>query len=221
MIRAWVNEIRLAIAVNLSWGIIVPMKKTVTYFHSLSSPWAYLGWPQFRALIGKHNLDVVVRPTRIVPPNGGIPLRSRPDARQRYHEVELDRWHKRLNMPLVLRPRYYPTNNEFSARMVMAADKLKWDALALSHALLRALWSEEKDVQDPAVRVAVADMLGMNGARLLDMQDTPEIMAAWNASEKEAAERGVFGTPTYVYKDILYWGQDRLEFLDEALAGKS
>ena len=195
------------------------MKKRVFYFHSLSSPWAYMGWPRFRALIAKHDLDVVVRPTRIVPPNGGIPLRSRPDARQRYHEVELDRWRKRLNMPLVLRPRHYPTQNEFSARMVIAADKLGWDALALSHALLHALWSEEKDVMDADVRVGVANSLGMDGRTLLEMQDTPEIMAAWKASEQEAAERGVFGTPTWIYQDTLYWGQDRLDFLDEALSG--
>jgi 2-hydroxychromene-2-carboxylate isomerase len=195
------------------------MKKTVYYFHSLSSPWAYLGWPKFRALIQKHDLDVIVRPTRIVPPNGGIPLRSRPDARQRYHEVELNRWRKRLNMPLVLRPKHYPTQNEFSARMVIAADRLGWDALALSHALLHALWSEEKDVMDAAVRVAVANTLGMDGAKLLAMQDTPDIMAAWQASEQEAAARGVFGTPTWIYQDVLYWGQDRLDFLDEALSG--
>jgi len=194
------------------------VKKTVIYFHSLSSPWAYMGWPKFRDLIRKHDLDVVVRPTRIVPPNGGIPLRTRPDARQRYHEVELDRWRKRLNMPLVLRPKHYPTNNEFCARMVIAADKLGWDALALSHGLLHALWSEEKDVKEPAVRVAVAKSLGMDGERLLAMQDTPEIVAAWKASEKEAADHGVFGTPTWVYRNVLYWGQDRLDFLDEALS---
>jgi 2-hydroxychromene-2-carboxylate isomerase len=194
------------------------MKKQVFYFHSLSSPWAYLGWPKFRSLIDKHNLDVIVRPTRIVPPNGGIPLRTRPDARQRYHGIELDRWRKRLNMPLVLRPKHYPTQNEFSARMVIAADRLGWDALALSHALLHALWSEEQDVMDANVRVAVADNLGLNGAKLLEMQDTPEIMAAWKASEDEAAARGVFGTPTWIYQDTLYWGQDRLDFLDEALS---
>jgi len=82
-----------------------------------------MGWPKFQTPIRKHDLDVIVRPTRIVPPNGGIPLRSRPDARQRYHEVELERWRKWLNMPLVLRPKHYPTQNEFSARMVIAADK--------------------------------------------------------------------------------------------------
>lgn len=194
------------------------MKKSVIYFHSLSSPWAYLGGPTFHALIKKHDLDVVVRPTRIVPDNGGIPLRSRPMARQRYHEVELDRWRKRLNMPLVLRPKHYPTKNEYSARMVIAADKLGWDSLALSHALLHALWSEEKDVMDSDVRVEVADSLGMDGARLLKMQDTPEIVAAWKASELEAKAHGVFGTPTWVYNDTLYWGQDRLQFLDEALS---
>lgn len=177
-----------------------------------------MGWPKFRALIEKHDLEVIVRPTRIVPPNGGIPLRTRPDARQRYHEIELDRWRKRLNMPLVLRPRHYPTNNEFCARMVIAADRLGWNALALSHGLLHALWSEEQDVKAAAARIAVADKLGMDGRRLLELQDTPEIVAAWKASEREAAERGVFGTPTWVYRDVLYWGQDRLDFLDEDLA---
>ena len=194
------------------------MKKTVYYFHSLSSPWAYLGWPKFKAIIEKHDLNVVVRPTRVRTENGGILLRTRPQARQDYHGVELDRWRKRLNMPLVLRPKHYPTQNEFSARMVIAADRLGWDALALSHALLHALWSEELDVMDAKVRVATANKLGMDGEKLLAMQDTPEIMQAWKASEVEAAQRGIFGTPTWIYQDILYWGQDRLDFLDEALS---
>ena len=197
------------------------MKKTVYYFHSLSSPWAYMGWPKFKSLIDKHNLDVIVRPTRIVPPNGGIPLLSRPDARRHYHEVELDRWRKRLNMPLVLRPKHYPTQNEFCARMVIAADQLGWGqdkVLALSHALLHTLWSEEKDVMDAAVRVATANALGLDGAKLLSMQDTPDIMAAWKSSEQAAQARGIFGTPTWVYDDVLFWGQDRLDFLDEALS---
>ncbi len=193
-------------------------KKTVYYFHSLSSPWAYLGWPKFKALIAKHDLEVIVRPTRIRPENGGIPLLSRPLARRQYHEVELDRWRKRNNMPLVLRPKHYPTQNEFCARMVIAADRLGWDALALSHALLHALWSEELDVRNAAVRVATANRIGLDGAKLLALQDTPAIMAAWKASEDEAVARGIFGTPTWIYNDVLYWGQDRLDFLDEALS---
>ncbi|MEQ9329177.1 MAG: DsbA family protein [Rhodospirillales bacterium] len=193
------------------------MKKTVIYFHSLSSPWAYLGGPRFHALVAKHDLDVVLRPTTIVTENGGIPLLTRPDPRRSYHELELDRWRKRLDMPLVLRPKYYPSNPEFSARMVVAADQLGLDALKLSHALLHALWSEEKDVRLPEVRQAVADSLGMDGAKLVAMAEEPEIVAAWKASHDEAIEAGVFGTPTWVYEGERFWGQDRLEFLDERL----
>lgn len=195
------------------------MTKVVTYFHSLSSPWAYLGGPRFHALIRKHALQVVLRPTTIVTENGGIPLRSRPDARQSYHELELDRWRKRLGMPLVLRPRHYPTDPQYSARMVIAADRLGLDALALGHALLHALWSEEQDVLLPQVRQAVADRLGMDGARLLAMAESDEVHQAWRQSHDEAIANGVFGTPTYVYEGERFWGQDRLEFLDERLGG--
>lgn len=193
------------------------MKKTVTYFHSLSSPWAYLGGPRFHALVAKHDLDVVLRPTTIVTENGGIPLLTRPDPRRSYHELELDRWRKRLDIPLVLRPKYYPSDPQFSARMVVAADQLGLDALKLSHALLHALWSEEKDVRLPEVRQAVADSLGMDGAKLVAMAEEPAIVAAWKASHDEAIEAGIFGTPTWVYEGERFWGQDRLEFLDERL----
>ncbi|NTE88118.1 2-hydroxychromene-2-carboxylate isomerase [Agrobacterium rubi] len=192
-------------------------QQTVYYYHALSSPWAYLGWPEFKALIEKHDLNVIVRPTRIVPDNGGVPLRSRPQPRQDYHAVELDRWRKRLNMPLVLKPKHYPTNNEFSARMVIAANTLGLPALELSHGLLRALWSEEQDVTLPEVRIAVADALGLDGKTLQAMEEAPDVVQAWHDSHEEARRRGVFGTPTWIYNDVLYWGQDRLNFLDEAL----
>lgn len=194
------------------------MKRTIVYFHSLSSPWAYLGGPRFHALVKKHELDVVLRPTTIVSENGGIPLRSRPDARLSYHELELDRWRKHLDMPLVLRPKHYPSDPQFSARMVMAADSLGLDALTLSHALLHALWSQEQDVRVPEVRQRVADSLGLDGANLLEMAETPDIITRWEKSHQEAIDAGVFGTPTYVLNGERFWGQDRLEFLDRRLS---
>lgn len=194
------------------------MSREIYYFHSLSSPWAYLGGPRFHEIVRKHDLKVHLRPTTILEENGGIPLRTRPNARQEYHATELDRWRERLNMPLVPRPAHYPANPEFSARMVIAADSLGWDALRLSHALLRALWSEERDILDDTVRIAVADAEGMDGQRLFDMQDTPEIHAAWERCHAEAGKAGVFGTPTYVFQGERFWGQDRLDFLEERLA---
>jgi 2-hydroxychromene-2-carboxylate isomerase len=103
--------------------------------------------------------------------------------------------------------------------MVIAADRLGWNALALSHALLKAIWADERDVGDPATRQSVADSVGLDGERLLALQDSPEIVAAWEASHRQAIEAGVFGTPTYVLDGERFWGQDRLDFLDERLAG--
>jgi 2-hydroxychromene-2-carboxylate isomerase len=194
------------------------MSKELVYFHSLSSPWAYLGGPRFHEIVRKYDLKVIVRPTTILQENGGIPLRTRPNARQTYHELELDRWRKYLGMPLVLRPAHYPANPQYSARMVIAADTLGWDALRLSHALLRALWSEERDILDTPTRVAVAEAEGMDGTRLAEMQDSAEIMALWDQSHAEASAAGVFGTPTYLLDGERFWGQDRLEFLDRRLS---
>ena len=194
------------------------MSREIVYFHSLSSPWAYLGGPRFHEIVRKHDLKVILRPTTILEENGGIPLRTRPNARQTYHELELDRWRHHLEMPLVLRPAHYPANPEFSARMVIAADTLGWDALRLSHALLRALWSEERDILDTDTRIEIANAEGLDGARLAEMQDTREIMKRWEESHAEAGRAGVFGTPTYVLDGERFWGQDRLEFLDRRLS---
>lgn len=192
--------------------------REIVYFHSLSSPWAYLGGPRFHEIVRRFDLKVHLRPTTILEENGGIPLRTRPDARRSYHELELDRWRRQLDMPLILRPAHYPANPEFSARMVIAADTLGWDALRLSHALLRALWSEERDILDPLVRIEIAQAQEMDGARLLAVQDSDEVMALWHQSHAEAAKAGVFGTPTYVYEGERFWGQDRLDFLEERLS---
>ena len=194
------------------------MSRELVYFHSLSSPWAYLGGPRFHEIARKHDLKVIVRPATILEENGGIPVRTRPNARQTYHELELDRWRKYLDMPLVLRPAHYPANPQYSARMVIAADTLGWDALRLSHALLRALWSEERDILDTPTRVAVAEAEGMDGMRLAEMQDSAEIMTLLEQSHAEASAAGVFGTPTYVLDGERFWGQDRLEFLDLRLS---
>ena len=194
------------------------MGATIVYFHSLSSPWAYLGGPRFHDIARRHGASIVLRPVTIVTENGGIPLRTRPQPRQDYHALELDRWRHHLGMTLNLRPKHYPTDPTQSARLVIAADRRGLDGLSLSHALLRALWAEEQDTLDPAVRRRVADALGMDGAALVAAENAPDTVAAWEASRAEAVAAGVFGTPTYVLDGERFWGQDRLEFLDRALA---
>ncbi len=158
----------------------------------------------------------------VVPDNGGIPLRTRPLARQEYHALELDRWRRALGLPLNLRPRFYPPSDQRPAgRMVMAAQAGGLDAMRLSHAILRALWVEERDIAQAAVRAAIAEENGMDGAALVAAEDSATVLAEWQANNADAASRGVFGSPTFFCGDLWLWGQDRLLFLDHPLAARA
>lgn len=197
------------------------MTATIEYFHSLSSPWAYLGAQRFYAIAEKHGATIVPRPILVLQENGGIPLRTRPDARQAYHALELDRWRKHLGLPLKLAPKYYPTNPLDACYLVIAARQQGLDANLLSFRLLEALWADERDTLDPAVRQAVADEAGLDGAALLAHAASPAVLAEWQRNKEDAIALGIFGTPNYVLDGEIFWGQDRLEFLDRRLAERA
>jgi 2-hydroxychromene-2-carboxylate isomerase len=194
------------------------MSEAIRYFYSLSSPWAYLGGPRLHAIAATHGLAIEHRPITVLEENGGIKLRTRPDARQRYHALELDRWRGFLNMPLNLTPRFYPTDPKPAALMVIAARQQGADPTTLSHALLRALWAEEADYADDATLARIADANGFDGKSLLAVSRSPKVEAEWQANRAEAIALGCFGTPNYIWRGEIFWGQDRLEFLDRAIA---
>jgi 2-hydroxychromene-2-carboxylate isomerase len=149
------------------------------------------------------------------------PLRTRPEPRQDYHALELDRWSRHLGIPLKLKPRHYPPTDQTNAgRMVMAAQARGLDAMGLSHAILRALWVEDRDIADPRSRVAIAEEEGLPGEALLREESSSSVDAEWDRNSQDALKRGVFGAPTFFCGDLWIWGQDRLFFLDDYLAGK-
>ena len=196
------------------------MPELIACYYSLSSPWAYFGGPQFVALAQAHGAKIALKPfdfMEAAPKNGGVPLRTRPQARQDYHAVELDRWRRHLDMPLNLKPKFYPTNNKPAGHMVIAAQSWGLDAQSLSHALLKALWAEEKDIGDPATRITIAESLGMDGKALQAAETSDVVVGQYQANTRDALAQGVFGAPSYVWRGTLYWGQDRLAFLDRAM----
>src|SRR6185295_8601764 len=100
---------------------------------------------------------------------------------------------------------------------VIAAQASGLDAFVLSHAILRALWAEERDVSDPGVRQAIADENGYDGARLRAAETSEPVQQLYRQFSTEAEALGVFGAPTFVVDGELFWGQDRLDFVDRRL----
>ena len=101
--------------------------------------------------------------------------------------------------------------------MVIAAQERGLDAPLLSHALLRALWAEERNTADAKVRIAVADENGFPGTELHREETSERVQALYKQYSEEAEKLGVFGAPTFVLNGERFWGQDRLDFLDRAL----
>ena len=200
----------------------------VDCYYSLSSPWAYLGGPRLQDIIRRHGARLTLKPydfQAVVPRTGGVPLRTRPQPRRRYHQAELDRWRSYLGIPLVLEPKHYPQEmpadpdwNKHAGWMVIAAQDLGLDAFPLSHAILRALWAEERDISVAAVRCAIAAENGYDGASLVAAERSDRVQALYRQFSIEAENLGVFGAPTYVVGGELFWGQDRLDFVDRKLA---
>lgn len=198
------------------------MRKTVTYYLALVSPWAYLGSQHFTDLVTRYDAQVQIRPidlSEVFPKTGGLPLAKRAPARQAYRLQELERWPEARGLPLTLHPRHFPSPEQTAAHMVIAADLAGADALGLAHAMLRAVWAEERNIDDEDTLRAVADEQGLDGANLLAQAKEPEIAARRSAYSAQALEDGVFGVPSYLIDGELFWGQDRLDFVEARLKG--
>ena len=183
--------------------------KTIDYYLTPGSPWTYLGHARLVDIANKHGAAVNAKPVDfgvIFPQSGGLPLPRRAPQRQAYRLVELKRWKEHLGVPLVVQPKHFPVDSNPAAHLVCVAPPEK--RMALAGDLLAALWRDDRNLGDPAVLQEIASKHGVT-------QGNEE---QYQAFTQEALERGVFGAPTYVYRDELFWGQDRLDFLDRALA---
>jgi 2-hydroxychromene-2-carboxylate isomerase len=198
------------------------MSKTIDYFFATVSPFAYLGHDRLVALAQQHGAQIAVKPMNlgeIFPVSGGLPLSKRAPQRQAYRLVELQRWSQFLGKPINIKPRFFPVNGDLAAYWILAALETGTpQSLVLAGAVGRALWEQERDIGDSATMAAIAGECGLDVATLGARASEPDIAARYGAMTQEAIARGVFGAPTYIYQDELFWGQDRLDFLGRKLA---
>jgi 2-hydroxychromene-2-carboxylate isomerase len=191
------------------------MSQSVTYYLTPVSPWAYLGHERFAQIAKRHAVSVVVKPVDygvIFPQSGGLPLAKRAPQRQAYRLAELARWRDHLGVPLNIHPKFFPADPTQAACLIAAAPEEK--RLALAGDFLRSVWAEERNIADAAVVTEIAARHGIADAQAAIARGK----ASYESNTQEAVARQVFGAPTYVYRDELFWGQDRLDFLERALA---
>ena len=202
------------------------MGRVIEYYYALASPWSYLGNDLLRRVAAENDAridPVIIDYDPVFTATGTIPLPNRPRVRKAYRLVELARWSRFRGVPLNPEPRFYRGETEEpderqAALMVTAAKEAGLDSLALAHAISRALWAEERfPFREDELR-AIARAEGFDGEALLGAAARPETADAYELATRRAIELDVFGMPFYRLDGEPFWGQDRLEHLERALA---
>ena len=199
------------------------MAATIDYYFAAQSPWTYLGHERFLRIVRDTGAQVRVRPAdygKVFPSSGGLPLPKRAPQRQAYRMMELKRWRDQLGVKLNLEPKFFPANEVPAAKCVIALRELSRmaDAIKLAHAVLAALWTEDKDTGDPATLREIIASCGLDADLVLKASEAPGMAEKRESYTKFAIDRGVFGAPSFVIDKEIFWGQDRLDFVDRKLA---
>jgi 2-hydroxychromene-2-carboxylate isomerase len=199
------------------------MNQTVEYYFAPNSPWTYLGHQRFVELVRQAGATIGVLPIdlgRVFPVSGGLPLAKRAPQRQAYRLVELRRFSQWLNLPFTLQPRFFPVAADAAARLIIAVQQSDGTqaALRLTGAILQAVWVQERNIADAATLAALLSEQELPAQRL-DESGEPSVQDRYDANTRRAIDGGVFGAPTYVIGGELFWGQDRLDFVQRRLGG--
>jgi len=199
------------------------MGRTVDYYFAPQSPWAYLGHQRLVDIVARTGATLRVMPMdlggKVFPISGGLPLGQRAPQRQAYRLVELQRFSRHLKIPLNLKPQYFPVGGDPAARLIIAVDMAHGAAaaMAMAGALLTACWAQERNMADDAVLAELLQEQKLS-AGLLAQSHSLEVQALYETYTQAAIAAGVFGAPSYVLEGEIFWGQDRLDFLEQALA---
>lgn len=196
------------------------MSKTLEFFFDLGSPATYLAYTQLPALCAATGTQLVYQPMLL----GGVfkatgnasPITV--PAKGRYMFDDLARYARRYNVPLKFNP-HFPINTLMLMRAVTGIQLHQPERFDdFVDCLFRALWVEGRHLGDPEVVAAVLAEHGFDPEKVLAQANDEAVKAALKDNTEQAVKRGVFGAPSMFVGSQLFFGQDRLEFVREALS---
>jgi 2-hydroxychromene-2-carboxylate isomerase len=196
------------------------MPRQVDYYFSFQSPWAYVGHSVFQEVAKTYGLAVNYKPVVLLDlfsETGGLPLMKRHPVRQRYRMVELQRWRDKRGMKFHLQPENWPFNARLADGVVIAALEAGLGPEPFMRRAFAAVWEDQLKMTDPAILIKLADESGLPGKKLVERSASEEVSAAYEQNRQDALAADVFGSPAYVLDGEVFWGQDRIELLADAL----
>ena len=197
------------------------MSRCIDYYFTPQSPWTYLGHARFEAIAKAAGATVRVRPCdfgAVFPVSGGLPLGKRAPQRQAYRLVDLARCSRYLGIPLTPKPKFFPVVGDDAAKLIIAVDLHDGTeaSMRLCGAIFQAVWVQERNIADPKVLDALVTECGLSAKRV-DQSLSQAVQETYEDYTQQAIDAQIFGAPSYVVDGEIFWGQDRLDFLERAL----
>lgn len=193
----------------------------VDYYFSLLSPWAYIGHDAFHEAMTRCGASVNYLPINVpqaFEASETPVLGKRHKTRQAYRTLELQRWAVKRELEFNFWPAHWPFAAATGDRMIIAISQSGGNPAAFMRQVLTGIWEREANFAEDAALIEAANAAGEDGAALLQDASRPEIGSIYEANTAAAIERGVFGVPAYLYDGEYFWGQDRIDLLEDAVA---
>lgn len=197
------------------------MSRRIDYYFSLVSPWAYVGHRYFVDIAHRHDANIAYKPVllnEVFSETGGLPLAKRHPARQAYRTVELQRWREKRSLAFHLWPKHWPYDADLANCAVLAVAATDADPAGFVQRAFNGVWESQENLGDEAVVADLLNETGFDAQSILADANSDAVRAAYKRNRLDAIAVGVFGAPSYVLEGEIFWGQDRLDLLDDALA---
>ncbi|MEO8021990.1 2-hydroxychromene-2-carboxylate isomerase [Polaromonas sp.] len=195
------------------------MTKTVEFFFDVGSPAAYIAWKQLPHVCREAAGTIDYKPMLL----GGVfqatgnHSPTTVPAKGRYMMGDLGRFAARYGVAFEENP-HFPINTLTLMRAATALQMQQADRFVpFVEAVYRAIWVDRKNMNDPQVVGEVLQAAGFDPAAIFALAADPAVKDRLKAVTQEAVERGVFGAPTFFVDGQMHWGQDRLDFVKQAL----
>ena len=192
---------------------------------SHGSPWTFLGHKKVNEISQKNNCELDIMPVNygeIFPVSGGLPVHKRPLQRQKYRLQELKRWSEFLKIKLNPEPKHFPSRSLLPSKVIISVKILNFENVNdIAYAIMEGLWIKEMNIDDPKNLKKILTRFIKTADEVIDFSESKQVEKEMNEYTKEAIDLAVFGAPTYIINDQIYWGQDRLDFLERYLKRKN
>lgn len=199
-----------------------PAKK-IDYYFCLNSPWVYLAQHRLEEIAAKAEAKIRYFPVDLremmIRLLGDDEAPERSESHRKYGKREMQRWAGFYGLPLSEKPQYYPVSQRRAALLTVACDRLGMDTGKLVFALPQAVWAQDRNINDWRELEAIANEAGLPGDILVQAAQDAGTEEEFLENTELALKKDIFGIPTYVVDGELYWGQDRLDWVERAVAG--